>query len=192
MKNVNDYIPKLKELYPNVSESDLKKIVEYGWRMFYLYTIRGCDIILSSNKNKFWLYCGKLTYDSIKHFHYYRRKLQYKIRNIFKKKKRTWDGYYYTGLNNEEYEALIKNFNRVGRKKTYFYYSNKLIFKLMDEAKLRYYASKCIIKFKYITDVGYSYFIPDLKCTDVSIALERDHVDKFTDILVDNYKYEQL
>lgn len=190
--NVDTYIPKLKELYPDVKEKDLKRIVEYGWRMFYMSNVRGCDVLMSSTLNKFWIYSGDLTYDSVKHYHYYRAKLKRKIRYIYRKHKREWDGYYYTGLTEDEYNALIKSKNSVGKKKKNFQYEKKICYKLADEAKLAYPNSKCIIKFRYIIDMGIVFYTEKLKCQDVSIYLERDHPDKFEDILIYNYKYEQL
>ena len=79
-----------------------------------------------------------------------------------------------------------------GKKKEIFKFKNKICFKLADEAKLLYHYSKCIIKFKYIIDMGYMFKEDNLKCRDVSIYLVREHPDTFNDVLISNYKYEQL
>jgi len=45
---IQDYIPKLKELYPDLKEEDIKRIIEYGWRMIYVANIAGCDTLVMS------------------------------------------------------------------------------------------------------------------------------------------------
>lgn len=192
-KNVDDYVPKLQEMFPHIKPQVIKRIVSYGWRMFYLYNMRGCDTLFESTKYKLWFYCGDLMNNSLKFFNYYKRKLRRKIRELFKRNKREWDGYYYTGLTEEEYDNLC-HLLRVhpGKKKEIFKFNNKICFKLADEAKLLYHYSKCIIKFKYIIDMGYVFREDNLKCRDVSIYLVREHPDTFNDVLISNYKYEQL
>ena len=64
-------------------------MVEYGWRMFYFYNLRGCDTLIESTKHKYWMYCGQLCSDSLKHFDYYRQMLRRKLRVLYAKKKRT-------------------------------------------------------------------------------------------------------
>ena len=34
---VDDYLPKLQEMFPKIDKKDIKRMVEYGWRMFYFY-----------------------------------------------------------------------------------------------------------------------------------------------------------
>lgn len=191
-KNVNDYLPKLKEMFPDIRKSDIKKMVEYGWRMFYFYNLRGCDTLIESNKHKFWMYCGDLCNDSMKHFNYYKNKLRRKLRVLYGQKKTKWDGYYYTFLNDDEYQQFIKSTTGKGRKKKKFKYNNKLSFKLLDEAKIYYDWSKYIIRFKYICDMGYSFYKDELKCTDVSIYFTRESPSKFQDILINNNKYDLI
>lgn len=191
--NVNDYIPRLKEMFPDLCESDIKRMVEYGWRMFYLYNLKGCDTLIESSKYKYWMYCGEMTKDSVKYFNYYRKKLLKKLRVLFIKKKIKWDGYYYTGVTEEELNELKKSFKGPGRKKKHFNFNNKICFKIADEAKLYHGTnSKGVIKFKYVTDMGYVFKVEKLNCTDVEIVLEKNHPDKFVDILINNNKYELL
>lgn len=191
-KSADDYIEKLQELYPDVNKNDIKKIIEFGWRMFYFYNLCGCDVVIKNNKKNLWMYSGKLFYDSLQYYNYYKNKLRMKIRVLFRKKKIQWDGYYYTGLTEEEYNQLIESLNKKGRPRKHFEFRNKVCYKISDEAKISYDGYKCIIKFKYITDVGWSYKFDTLNCTDVSIYLVRDHPDTFKEILVSNYKYDYL
>ena len=76
---VDDYLPKLQEMFPKIDKKDIKRMVEYGWRMFYFYNLRGCDTLIESTKHKYWMYCGQLCSDSLKHFDYYRQMLSRKL-----------------------------------------------------------------------------------------------------------------
>lgn len=100
--NINNYIEQLHKSFPTLSTSDIKKIIEYGWRSLYLANLAGCDTLVISTKFNYWFYIGQLQKDSIKHFNYYRRQLIRKIQFIYKRIKPDWDGYYYTGLSEEE------------------------------------------------------------------------------------------
>ena len=119
LKSVNDYLPELIAQFPTVPPEDVKRAVEYGWRMLYYYNLRGCDTLISSTKYRYWFYCGQLTRDSIKHYNYYRRMLRRKLRVLYSKKVKEWDGYYYIGLTEDEYKSVVKS--TTGKKEEEFY-----------------------------------------------------------------------
>ena len=95
----SDYIKEINKLFPEVSEKDIKKIMEYGWRQLYLLNSYGGDTIITDKT--FWMYVGKLTPDSFRHFRYYCRKLATRIRILYKRKRIPWDGYYFFINENE-------------------------------------------------------------------------------------------
>ena len=95
-------------------------------------------------------------------------------------------------LTNEEYEELLESFNKKGRKRKYYTFNNKKVFKILDECKLSFSGSPCIIKFKGLVDLGFSYKKEVLKCEYPEIAFTRDRNAKFEDILVSNDNYEYL
>lgn len=192
LKSVNDYLPDLIAQFPTVPPEDVKRAVEYGWRMLYYYNLRGCDTLISSTKYRYWFYCGQLTRDSIKHYNYYRRMLRRKLRVLYFKKVTEWDGYYYIGLTEEEYASVIKSTTGRGRKKKNFTFYNKLGMKVFDEAKVFYSWSKYIVRFRYITDMGYTFFKDKMKCNDLEIALVRDNPSTFKDILISSNNYELI
>ena len=45
---INDYIERIQQQFPYLQESDIKTIVNYGWRMLYLANLAGCDTLLIS------------------------------------------------------------------------------------------------------------------------------------------------
>lgn len=192
LTSVSTYLPELIKQFPNVPPEDIKRAVEYGWRMLYYYNLRGCDTLISSTKFRYWFYCGQLTKDSLKHFNYYRRMLRRKLRVLYIKKVEEWDGYYYTGLTNSEYSKLLESMNGRGRKKKNFVFHNKVALKVFDEAKVYFSWSQCIVKFKYITDLGYSFFKDTMRCNDLEIAIVKDKPSTFKDILISSNNYELI
>ena len=191
IKTVKDYIPQLKEKFPYLSERDIRKIVEYGWRMIYRYTIYGCDINIKSNSNNFWFYLGYLTRDSVKHYNYYINKLRKKFRILYhsKYKKKDWDGYYYIGLTESELEDFDRSLNRVGRKRKHYTFKNKVMYKIEDESKIMYNWSRCILRFKYLTDMGDSFVKKVITVDNPEVVLRREHPANFKDIMVSSNNY---
>ena len=53
IKTIHDYIPQLCEIFPNICKEDIKRMAEYGWRMFYYYNLRGNDTLIESSKYKY-------------------------------------------------------------------------------------------------------------------------------------------
>lgn len=192
LTNVATYLPKLQEQFPSIPLEDIKRAVEYGWRMLYYYNLRGCDTLINSTKYRYWFYCGELTRNSMKHFNYYRRMLRRKLRVLYTKKVSEWNGYYYIGLTDSEYKLLLDALNKKGRKKKTFTFYNKTALKVLDEAKVFYSWSKCIVRFKYITDLGYSFFKDILVCKNLEIELLKDRPSTFQDILISSNNYELI
>lgn len=135
LTDVSTYLPKLQEQFPTVPPEDIKRAVEYGWRMLYYYNLRGCDTLISSTKYRYWFYCGELTRDSLKHFNYYKRMLRRKLRVLYSKKVKEWDGYYYTGLTDKEYNSLLESLSKRGRKKKTFVFIIKFPLKYLMRLK---------------------------------------------------------
>lgn len=180
VKRVSDYLDKLQEMYPELSKKDIERMVNYGWRMFYFYSLRGCDIITANSKASKWMYCGSLCIDPIKHFNYYRRKLRRKIRVLWALKKREWDGYYYTAITPEEYEQIKYTF---GRPKTNLTVHNKVLFKIKNEAFVYYHTAKYFIRCKLPIDYDYTIYKETCKCKDVKLILDRERPLTLDDLI---------
>lgn len=190
IKTVNDLLPELCEAFPTVPPKDIKMIVEFGFRALYYYNLRGCDTIVSSTKHKFWFYIGELRRDSMKHFNYYKRMLRRKLRILYSRSKVEWDGYYYIGLSEDEYNEFITP--RKGRKRKYYSYNNKCALKIYDESKLYYSWCKAIIKFPSRIDLGYTFYKKELTIESPEIVMVREKPDTFQDVLISNNNYELI
>lgn len=192
IKKYTDYIEAVKKEFPYLSNADIRRILKYGWRQIYIINVSGGDTLINSHKYKYWFYIGELTRNSIKHFRYYRKKMRTKVRMMYKRKNIQWDGYYYIAITDEEYEDFMASKNKRGRKKKYYIFENKFVYKILDECKLTFSGNKYFLKFKMPIDLGYFYKKGKLRCESPEIAFTRDRAAKFEDILVSNNNYEYL
>lgn len=190
-KYVNDYVPKLQEMFPYLDKKDIIRCVNYGWRMFYYYNLRNLDTLNVNNKYNVWMYCGELRKNPLKHFDYYKMKLRKKIRFLYLKKHGfVHSNIYYTYITEEEYKRFFK---KKGRPMTKFPLNNRQYFKILEEAKIYYDRCKYIIQFEYICDMGYSFSKKELIGKNVKLVFTRDKPATFEDILVSNNdNYEQV
>ena len=187
LKKVQDYYDKLFELYPDVPKRDIKRIMQFGLKSFLMHNNYGGDVLLQSPS--MWLYCGKLMKDSIKYFEYYKRKMIIKIRINHKRLEIPWDGYYYFGLTQNQYNLYLKQKSKRGRPKKHFNYGNIILYKYFDECNLRNSGSVTIFKVPLQSDFGLSIYKPNFKTDKAELILERQPLT-FKDILTSNYKYQ--
>lgn len=107
IKRISDYYEALYELYPEVPKKDIERILNYGWKSLYLHNVYGGDTLILDKD--IWCYIGRLTKDSVKHFHYYIKKLTVKLRVLYKRKKIPYTGYYYFALSDSQYDFFYPN-----------------------------------------------------------------------------------
>ena len=186
IKTIDDYVERLQEKYPLVSEKDIRRIIKFGWRSIYLANIYGGDVCLKNRK--MWMYIGFLRKDSLEHFKYYVRKLALKLRILYKRKKIKWDGYYYFTLRNDQYENYLSQINKRGRPKKYFNFGTVMLYKIRGECELKNSSNKYVFRVPYNIDVGYTLLKRDF-VTDKAELIEIREPMKFEDILTTNNKY---
>ena len=91
--------------------------------------------------------------DPIQYFEYYKQKMITKIRINHKRLKIPWDGYYYFGLYESQYQNYLSQKNSKGRPKKHFNYGDIVLYKHFDECNLRNSAAIALFKVPL-----YSYF----------------------------------
>lgn len=186
-KTIKDYYEPIKNIFPKIPDSDLHKILNFGWKSLYLVNSYGGDVLISGQD--FWFYIGILRKDSLGHFEYYKLKLRNKIKIMYKRKKIPWDGYYYFGLSEERY-AEWKNSQKVrGRPRKYYEFGNIILYKVWEDCSLANGHLKYFFRMPYPIDMGFSFYNENLKTKTAEFFLEREPL-KFQDILVFNNDYE--
>lgn len=132
LKYIEDYYDKIKERYPDLEMWEIEKILKHGMRSFAQINAKGGDVIIRSPHNNFFLYFGKLFFNSNSRNKYIYLKRKIKCRLKYHLKTKVWDGCYYIGLTEEEYKEFVPK--KKGRKKITF--KNITIYKSQDECFL--------------------------------------------------------
>lgn len=189
VKKVQDYYEKMFELYPEVAKSDIKRILQYGWKSYYLHNSFGGDVLIS--RNKFWMYTGMLMKDSLEFFAYYQKKMANKIRIKYKRNRPSFDGYYYFGLTQAQYDNYLSQKNRRGRPKKNFTFSKIVLYKIWDEFNIIEHNVVALFRIPIGVDLGFTLFKEQL-VTDKAEFLQERKTLKFHDILLSEYDYQFL
>lgn len=149
-KKYNDYIYELQEKFPEFSIEDLDYIIKFGSRNLYKLIFRNADVFFISkiNNQTFKLLIGKVNFpNAVSKIRYYLKKISIKFRILYRRHKIKWDGYYYFGLTEsqfDEYKSQMSSWFKDEEKKrkryknTKFKYGDVTLFKMFDECKLNY------------------------------------------------------
>lgn len=189
VKTIKDYYPLIKEKFPLIPDSDLQKILNFGWKSLYLVNTYGGDVLIKDSG--FWFYIGVLRNDSLGHFNYYKMKLRNKIRVMYSRKKIPWDGYYYFGLSDERYKEFVNSKKKRGRPRKHYNFGNIVLYKLWEDCSLSESNFRYFFKVPYPIDMGFTFYNENFKTKDAELFLEREPL-KFQDILVINNDYELI
>lgn len=187
LKTTQDYYEKMFELYPTIPKSDIKRILQFGWALFYQYNSFGCDTLIQ--RQNFWFYCGKLINDSIKWFEYYKYKICRKLRLMYRRKSIQWDGYYYFALSQREYEQYLSQKNKKGRPRKNFTFTNKIFYKIYDECNISESGKVAIFKIPVPIDLKETFYKEKIVTDKAELILVRNPL-KLEDILLSVYEYE--
>lgn len=187
IKTIKDYYNQLYELFPDVPKEDIKRIVNFGWKSLYLHNSYGGDTFIQ-DKN-IWCYIGKLSDNSLKWFHYYKRKLSLKIRILYRRKKIKWNGYYYFALTDKQYNEYINQKKKRGRPRKIFKFEKIFLYQILNECEISESEKKYIFQIPYMTQLKYKFYISELITDKAELIITRDPL-KFKDILVYENEYD--
>ena len=188
-KKVDDYIDKKKKKYDKIPKDVLKKVIDFGLKAYFRVNSMGGDVLLKSPY--FTAYTGKFFHpDRVYDFGMYRKtKMMIKNRIQYVRKKNKYDGYYYFGLIQSQYDRYLQQKNSRGRPKKHFDFGNIVLYKYFDECNLRNNGAVAIFRITFQTDFGLSLYKPNFKTDKAELILEREPLT-FKDILASNYKYQ--
>lgn len=186
-KTIQDYYDQICAEYPNIPRSDIKRILQYGWKSLYLHNNCGGDTLI--NRNGFWFYCGQLMNDSLKYFEYYKNKMIIKLRIMYKRKRIPWDGYYYFALTKDQYNEYLSQKNKRGRPKKRFTFSKVILYKIYDDCSISESNRVAIFRLPMPIKFGISLYKQELTTDKAELILVREPL-KFQDILLSNYNYQ--
>ena len=153
---VNDYVDEVNEKFPEFTKEDIKKILNFGWRSIYLLNVYGADTLLKDDSiNKFLFYIGRLTFNSLRHYDYYKFKMVRKLRILYNRRKPEFDGYYYLPLTKRGLEEFKQQY-KPNRKK--YVFTRIHLYKMLDEIKYNKIEYELVLKVHIGIDIGFKFF----------------------------------
>lgn len=186
-KSIQEFYELIFEKYPTIPKKDIKRILQFGFKSFYLHNSYGGDVLV--NRKDFWFYCGRLMNDSLKYFTYYKRKIAIKLRVMYKRKQIKWNNTYYFGLNEHQYAEYLNQKNSKGRPRKKFKFSKVFLYKIYDECNIWESHSVALFKIESVLDLGFKVYKEELITDKAELICEKDPL-KFEDILLSKYNYE--
>lgn len=184
VKEIKDYYEQMYKLFPDVPKSDIRKILSHGWKQVYFLNSYGGDLVI--NNQTFWCYFGYLFKNSISHYIKYAKKMIVRLKVMRKRLGIPWDGYYYFGITDKQWDKIKPN--KMGRPKKRFDFGNVMLFKYKDECRLRFDCATHIFRVKLLTYLGERKYMRNF-ITDQAELIEVKERNKLHDILKTNYDY---
>ena len=149
---VEKYYDKIQERFPDLSKKQIDRIVKFGLRSYYNHNLYGGDVL--NRAPYFTMYTGRLFGDNLLFYKYWVLKNRIKLRIKYRRNKVKYDGYYYFGLTEEEFQNYSKQFKKTGRKKKKVTFDKIYAFKIKEECLIQH-KHKHIFRLAYPADVGF-------------------------------------
>lgn len=168
---VDDYVDRVHERFPKISKKAIKRILQFGLKSFYTHNLYGGDVLLKSPY--FTLYSGRMFRSNLVFYKYWKIKYKIKFRIKYKRDKKQYDGYYYFGLSEEEYQDYKSQVKKSGRRRQKFTFKKVYAYKLLDECLLDR-KNKHFFRFEFPTDVGFTFYKTDYSIKNFDYIAKRN------------------
>ena len=141
--HAEDYYDQIKERFPDLEMWEIDKIIKHGMQAFFTLNSYGADVTIKDNS--FSLYFGKMFANKYLMKSYHTLKMRIKLRMKYLHKKPIWNGYYYFGLTEEDYQKYIPK--KKGRIKNKITFDKLTAWKIEEESHL-YWPAKYFFRLK--------------------------------------------
>lgn len=155
IKYYTDYIDDVNEKFPTISKAEIKQILYYGFKVFAAVNMAGMDTF--HRNYDYVAYVGKLFNDNLTYFHYWRIKCKKKLRYIYRRSNTIFNGKYYFGMTQKEFEFYESQKSKVGVRRKKFYFPYIYAYKIKEEAFLDRYR-KYFFELDFPKDIGWVLF----------------------------------
>lgn len=171
--HAEDYYDKIKERFPDLEMWEIDKIIKHGMQSFFTLNSYGADVMIKDNS--FSLYFGKMYSNSYLMKKYYTIKTRIKLRMKYLHKKPIWNGYYYFGLTEEDYQKYIPK--KKGRIKNKITFDKLTAWKIEEEAYL-YWPAKYFFRLKIDKESGLTFYKENYSTRNIELIAIRDNLGK--------------
>lgn len=178
------YYEKVKERFPGLTYGQIDRIVKHGLLSYYMVNAYGGDVLFKHPK--YTMYTGRLFKNKLSFYKYWRLKWKIKLRIKYYRNKTKFDGYYYFGMNEDEFKNYQSQFKKkVGKRRTKIKLDNVFMYKILDEAVLDH-SKKYFFKIAYPEDCGFIMNKKEYVARDIQYILKRNK-----DNSIEPVSYEQ-
>lgn len=156
VKEVKDYVEDVQKKFPFLTQSEINKILTYGLKKYATANKMHADVLLQNVIDEpMTAFCGRLGFDSLKHYFRFLVKSRMRERCLFKFRKEKWDGYYYIGLTDNQQRQVKKRGKTTTFKRVYLTKLKKELFHIPF--------IKHIWRVPMIEDLGWRFFKEEFK-----------------------------
>lgn len=177
IKELGDYLDILENKYPHISRYELKRVLEHGFHTFYTLNKKGAD--LQIHNKDYTAYCGKMFIDNHKRALYNNIKTRIKLRLKYKYIQEEYNGIYYFGLSEAEWEFYQSQITSKRRNKIKF--TNLKLYKIKEECFLDKSKKHFFILY-YPIDVGWLFTEETITTRNFKHFADRDVKGKIVTI----------
>lgn len=182
--NVNDYVKKVHEKFPELSEEEVKRILVYGWKQVIQYVSAGNDISMSTNKG--FLFFGKIPNNALTTFYVYCKKLSKRIAYMFRRTKSEWDGYYYFTRTEHQYQDYLSQ-----KRRKYKVFKNVFLYKLLEQLKIQEHNKLYIFRLKEDRTKWMWKYYPEIRTENAELIEVRDAL-RMEDVMTSCNKFKYI
>ena len=179
LKYIEDYYDKVHERFPDLEMWEIEKILKHGMQSFFTLTGRGADLFIKSPKNNFFMYCGKAFNSDTLFYRYQAVKLRIKYRLKYSFKKPLWDGNYYLGLTEEEYNKYMPK--KSGRYKYKVTFDKVKLYKIKEENYIQP-SNKYFFAIKFDEEAGWTKELENFSTRNITLYAKRNKEGKIEEI----------
>lgn len=182
--DINDYVKQVHEKFPELTESEVKRILVYGWKMILQYISKGNDLHIQTTK--FFTFIGRMPTKALDVFKTYKYKLSKRIAYMFKRTNSEWDGYYYFTRTENQYMDYLKQ-----SRKKYKVFKNVFLYKLLEELKIKESDRPYIFRLAEDRTSWMNKYYPEIKTDKAELIIQRDSLT-LQDMMTSQNKFKYI
>lgn len=175
-----DYMPQLIESNPDLTKRDISFVIRCFQAQLLSIIRTGLSFSMSPQKchyGKFsMLLNGNSKTNPLERYIFRKGQFSKKLKKKFKDLNRTWNGYYYIHLNDEQFAKLLSQKKKFAHNKKYYVFENFYLYKLFEDCVSYSNKNSHIFRIRMQAEIGQKIYKKQYKSQDFEyIYMRRDY-----------------